>query len=603
MLQVQLFGQNTRKYHGLLFASMGESGNRYLVLSKINESIVVGNKTYTISTNQCNDFIEDGYIYQEFFRRAFLPEFQYKVGDIEINKKIAMKYGENKIAIVYKIRPGNNDITFRLQPLVNYRSFHTTRNCYNLEYDSNDTTVNVKLNSHKDTLHMKTSSGYFEQYDRTYFRNMFYNIEKERGFGAYEDHFMPGGFVVNIPKNKEYIFEFIACVDKNNSFEDKVNASDIVLSESTRYEKICKIAEANTLTEKHLVVSADNFIVKRGNRKTIIAGYPWFGDWGRDTFIAFEGILLKTNRYIDAKEIILSFIPYIKHGLIPNLIDENGAGAYNTADASLWYIDAIYKYYKYTNDLRFIEQTYPIILNIIDSYKKGTDYDIKMDPEDGLIFAGNNETQLTWMDAKVNGYIPTPRNGKVVEINALWYNALKIVEEFSDLLGEDFSPDLSAKVKVSFEKFYTDFGLLDVIEPTDYKIRPNQIIALGLEYSPLDDKKAKEVLMIIEEKLYTNKGLKTLSSNAEEYKPYYEGDSFSRDASYHQGTVWPWLLQFYFNASKKYTGKYCFLEDIEEMIQDNCIGSICEIYDAEEPRKAKGAPSQAWSVAMALLNI
>ena len=595
-------GLNTRKYHALLTAALGESGDRYVILSKLNESIVIDNDSYSISTNECGNFLEKGYKNQKYFRKSFLPEFYYEVEGVQVTKKVGMSYGENKVAVTYEIKTSDKDIIFKIQPLVNYRKFHTMRSCYYLDYNVREKAVNVRLNSHGTILHMIASAGEFEKYNRTYYRNMFYAIEEERGFDAYEDHFMPGVYNINIPKNQTMTIDFVAYVDESEDFAKLSNALEIIHREETRLEKVCRVAEAHTLIERHLAVAADSFIVKRGNRKTVIAGYPWFGDWGRDTFIAFEGLLLVTNRFRDAKEIILSFKDYIKNGLIPNLIDENGGSAYNTVDASLWYIDAVYKYYKYTSDVSFVKTMYPYLKQIIDAYINGTDYDIKMDPEDCLITAGSPETQLTWMDAKVGDFIPTPRYGKAVEINALWYNALKIMEEFADELQEDFSRDISKKVNVSFGKFYANEGLLDVLEPNSSQIRPNQILAIGLEFSPIDEEKAKEILKLVDEKLYTSRGLKTLDAEDAEYKGIYCGDAYNRDISYHQGTVWPWLLIPYFKASRKYNGKHKQLEEVEEILKENCVGSICEIYDADEPHNAKGAYAQAWSVAMAILN-
>ncbi len=600
-------GLNTRKYHALMIAALGESRDRYMVLSKLNESIVVGDNAYTLSTNQCGNYTEKGYKNQTLFRKSYLPEFQYEIPNkeeptLEIKKTIAMAHGENKVAVSYVIKNTGKTATFRIQPLVNYRKFHALRSCTFLDCNVKENSVNVKLNSRGDVLHMIASNSEFEKYNRTYYRNMYYSNEEERGFDAYEDHFMPGEYTAIIPKNQTVTIEFVAYVDENDcAFASNANASMIINQEETRLEKVCKIAGAETLWERHLAIAADSFIVDRGNRKTVIAGYPWFGDWGRDTFIAFEGLLLKTNRFRDAKEIILSFKDYIKNGLIPNLIDENGGGAYNTVDASLWYVDAVYKYYKYTRDIGFVETMYPYLKTIIDAYKNGTDYDIKMDTEDCLIRGGNNHTQLTWMDAKVGDYIPTPRYGKPVEINALWYNALKIMEEFAKELDYEFENTLSQRVKESFGKFFSDEGLLDVIEPNNSQIRPNQIMAIGLEFSPVGEDKAKEILGVVEEKLYTEKGLKTLASEDPEYKGIYAGDPYSRDISYHQGTVWPWLLIPYFKAANRYDGKYKTLQNVQEMIIEECVGSIAEIYDADEPREAKGAYSQAWSIAMAIL--
>lgn len=602
-----IIGLNTRKYHALMVAALGQSGNRYVVLSKLNESVEIDGRNYTLSTNECNNFLEYGYHRQEFFGKEFLPEFCYQVNDeVAIVKKIAMKYGENKVAVSYQIKTKNNEISFKIQPLVNFRSFHDVRRCYYLDAAHKDNAVNVKLNSHEYLLHMNVSASggeaSFEKYDRTFYRNMFYRAEAERGLEAYEDHFMPGEYNIVIPKKSECTIEFVACVDQKEDFLTTANASEIIRRENTRLEKVCRMANATTVAQKELAISADSFIVQRGQRKTVIAGFPWFSDWGRDTFIAFEGLLLKTNRFKDAKEIIEGFSQYIKNGLIPNFIGENGGEAYNTADASLWYIDAVYKYYKYTHDLLLVQDMFPVLMQIIDSYRNGTDYDIKMDLEDSLIQAGNESTQLTWMDAKVDHFIPTPRFGKPVEINALWYNSLKEMEEFATELDLPFDFELSKKVRESFIKFYSDDGLFDVIEPYSEDIRPNQILAIGLPYCPVDAEKAKHVLKVVEEKLYTPQGLKTLSSDNANYKPYYEGGVYSRDTSYHQGTVWPWLLMFYFNAAKRFGGQWKRLENVEEMLYADCIGSISEIYDAEEPRMPKGACSQAWSVAMGILN-
>lgn len=601
-----ILGLNTRKYHALLMAALGESGDRYLVLSRLNEVIDIDGKSYTISTNECNNFLEYGYKRQESFRKDDLPEFDYQIGDIKIHKIVAMMYGKNKIAVVYKLKAGNDAFSFKIQPLVNFRKMHDIRKCYFLDSVMNGSALNIKLNNHGFVLHMNAAVDdkpcSFERYDRTFYRNMFYRVEEERGLGAYEDHFMPGEYTVFVPKNGECTLEFVASVDENNDFLTKVNGMDIIRREITRLEKVCKVANANTPIQKQLAISADSFIVNKGKRKTIIAGYPWFSDWGRDTFIAFEGLLLKTNRLKDAKEILSSFSKVIKNGLIPNFISEDGGEAYNTVDASLWYIDATYLYYQYSHDSIFLTELFPKLKEIISAYQNGTDYDIKMDQEDFLIHAGNEKTQLTWMDAKVGDYIPTPRGGKAVEINALWYNALKEMEVLAIELGLSFDNTISKKVKESFQKFYADVGLYDVIEPYSNDIRPNQIFAIGLSYPVVDGEKAKEILKVVEEKLYTNRGLKTLSSENRQYKPFYVGDVYSRDTSYHQGTVWPWLLMPYYTASKRFQGTYKKLDNIEDILSEGCIGSIAEIYDAEEPREPKGALSQAWSVAMAILN-
>ena len=594
-------GCNTRKYHGLIVASLGKSGERYLCLSKLNESLIIRGNEHSFSTNECSNFIEKGYSYQTEFSKVFLPKFTYSVKNIQIEKTLAMKYGENKIGITYKIKTDKDDVLLRLQPLVNFRSFHQTKNCPELQQEINENAVNVRLKSNIN-LHMIVSEGEYVEYTRTYYENMFYRVEEERGLDSSESHYMPGYFEIVIPKNSEKVIEFVASVDDSTLFLPKANATDIIRGENVRFEKICKIANAKSDLERELVIAADNFIIEKNNAKTIIAGYPWFGDWGRDTFISLEGITLETNRFKDAKEIINSFKNYIKDGLVPNLISEDGAESYNSVDASLWYIDAVYKYYKYTMDSDFVKDMYPTLMEIINAYKNGTSYDIKMN-EDGLISAGNAETQLTWMDAKAGDVIPTPRYGKAVEINALWYNALKIMEVFSNIIGERFDSNISKKIEESFKKFYAPVGLFDTIEPLSNKIRPNQVIAIGLEFSPVEKEKAREILKLVDEKLYTNRGLKTLSSDDEDYRPYYFGGVYERDTSYHQGTVWPFLLMFYNKALKKYEKRANDNIEVQKMLHEGCIGNVAEIYDAEEPRKPKGAFAQAWSIAMLIDNI
>lgn len=594
-------GCNTRKYHGLIVASLGKSGERYLCLSKLNESLIIRGNEYSFSTNECNNFIEKGYSYQTEFSKVFLPKFTYLIKNIQIEKTLAMKYGENKIGVTYKIKTDKDDVLLRLQPLVNFRSFHQTKNCPELQQEINENAVNVRLKNNIN-LHMIVSEGEYVEYTRTYYENMFYRVEEERGLDSSESHYMPGYFEVVIPKNSEKVIEIVASVDDSTLFLPKANATDIIRGENVRFEKICKIANAKSDLERELVIAADNFIIEKNNAKTIIAGYPWFGDWGRDTFISLEGLTLETNRFKDAKEIINSFKNYIKDGLVPNLISEDGAESYNSVDASLWYIDAVYKYYKYTMDSGFVKDMYPTLMEIINAYKNGTSYDIKMN-EDGLISAGNAETQLTWMDAKAGDVIPTPRYGKAVEINALWYNALKIMEVFSNIIGERFDSNISKKIEESFKKFYAPVGLFDTIEPLSNKIRPNQVIAIGLEFSPVEKEKAREILKLVDEKLYTNRGLKTLSSDDEDYRPYYFGGVYERDTSYHQGTVWPFLLMFYNKALKKYEKRANDNIEVQKMLHEGCIGNVAEIYDAEEPRKPKGAYAQAWSIAMLIDNI
>lgn len=590
-----IIGANTRKYHGLLVASLYNSGMRFLVLSKLNENIIVGNNTYTLTSNECMGYIEEGFKNQESFSKRYLPEFKYKMEDVEIIKKIGMVYKENIVSVLYSVKTGNKDVILKVFPLVSYRNFHEVKRSPRFPQDIYENQTCIKLDDEYN-LNMKMTSGTYNDFYDVGYNNICYRVENERGLSFIEDLYMPGVYNIKIEAKQNITFGFIASVNKDRFIDKKLNPYQIITNEENRLMKMCKIAGAKNETEDMLAIAADNFIIQKPYGTTIIAGYPWFSDWGRDTFVSLEGLTLKTNRYNDAKNVILTYSRYIENGLIPNVISENGGQSYNSVDASLWYIEAVYQYYKYTDDVELIKSIYNKLTGIIEAYKNGTLYGIMMDT-DGLITAGNKDTQLTWMDAKVGNIVPTPRYGKAVEINALWYNALKIMEELSNVIEKDFEKDTSILVKKSFVKFYNNIGLFDTIDPCNSQIRPNQLLTTSLSFPVITGEKAKEVFDVIKEKLYTEKGIKTLHQEDIEYRGRYEGGVYERDISYHQGTAWTWLLGLYKKAYEKIYNEEYKISNIHELLSDRCIGNISEIYDADSPRYAKGAYAQAWSVA------
>ena len=649
-----IIGANTRKYHGLLVASIGENLERMMTLSKINETVIINGAKYSISSNECVNYVEKGYVYQTTFERKLFPEFLYEVNGIEIAKKIVMVHDENKVCIRYNIVNTTDSMgALSLTPFVNYRGFHRVQNAGNYKQSFEDDILTINVDP-KYNLYIKIQDSEYKKYSDTFYNNMFYRIEKDRGFDNTENQYMPGEFMIAILPNEQKEIYVVAELNSKCTIVDEAIPS-YIKSEETRLQKLFKIASSKTEIEKELVCATDQFIISKGRFKSIIAGYPWFSDWGRDAFISLEGLLLKTNRFPDAKAILKYFANYIRRGLVPNYIDERGGGSYNTVDASLWYIEAIYRYYKYTNDCNLLKELFPKVLEIVYSYMVGTDFGICMD-EDGLIRAGSKDTQLTWMDAKVGDFVPTPRYGKPVEINALWYNALEVTKRINEALINKYAKDvaddisnvelikaiykvtdstedeefdeaktrdlflsdnvlnyydilkivfdgrLSEKVKTSFKKFYADEGLFDTIEPFNEQIRPNQLIALSLSFPVISGDKAKEVFELVKSRLYTDKGLKTLDEEDNQYRARYEGDSYSRDTSYHQGTIWPWLIGEYAKAYKVINKKDFALSTIQELLNDGVVGSVAEIYDADEPRYAKGALAQAWSVA-AVANI
>jgi len=609
-----IIGANTRRYHGLLVASLKPPVNRHLILSKIDESVTVGDQSYDLFSYEVPGFVMKGYHHMEGFEREPLPKYTYRVGEVYIEKTVSMIYGENTVAIVYCVRSGQEDVNLRLTPLVNFRDYHYSSKKEYLNFEKTvvgEDLINLKPQYYDLDISLFCSEGGFKSIDYSWFYNMDYAIERERGLGSTEDHYIPGYFDINIKPNQEKYITVIATVEKEIKLK---NGQKIIANEINRLDSLVKKAGYDDEFSKTLVKSADNFIVHRQstNSKTIIAGYPWFTDWGRDTMIAFSGITLATKRFDDAKDILYTFSKYVKDGLIPNMFPDAGnEPPYNSVDAPMWYFEAVNKYIKYTNDYSFVKDNiYDGLKQIITCFEKGTRFDIKMD-EDFLITAGNEHTQLTWMDAKVGDWVVTPRHGKAVEINALWYNALRIMAVLSKYYGENDKHyiDLAKKVKKSFEtNFWNDSKkcLYDCLTSNykDDKVRPNQIIAISVSYPVIEGEMAKKVVNKVHNELYTANGLRSLSPKCKEYVGIYVGDQYRRDGAYHQGTVWTWPLGHFITAylrSNKYSSfaketAMKFIEYIKDHLEDACIGSISEIFDGDEPLIPRGCFAQAWSV-------
>ncbi len=633
---------NTRRYHGLLVAPLTPPARRHLILSKIDESIEIDNVKYNLYTNMTKDFVADGYKYQEEFEKEYMPIFTYNVNGVSIKKIICMKYGENTVCVLYRIKNSNSKSKLTLAPIVNFRDFHQLN--YNHEFlvrqREKGNKIKVTIDGNSETpFYISCNDGIYIEHKNDTFRNMFYIEEEKRGFIPNdENHSVIGRFEIDIEPNEEKEVSIICSFNENI---EELSAKDIINNEIVRINELAVESDLFNVEkddEKYkklitdYIVASDNFIVNRPSFKlhTIIAGYPWFLDWGRDALISYEGLLLIPKRFDIAKEVLLTFTKDIKFGLVPNGYSGfDNRPLYNSADASLLLFEQASKYIKYTKDYKFIEEyIYPALVNIIEAYKNGIDYDnnnIYLD-EDGLISAGTRETQNTWMDAKYENIAVTPRNGKAVEINALWYNALKIMNElekkFSGAISKEAKKylEMAEKCKQSFEqKFYNPKKkcLFDVIG--DATIRPNQLFSLSLTY-PVLDPESKMVLDMFEtvtKKLLNKNGLKTLAKGEKNYVEVYEGDPFRRDMSYHQGITWPWLLGLY-NSAFKNIVKACkdkeqkkdlkekykeFVNTVKSNIdkmfyQEGIIGSISELYDSKTTQaQPKGALAQAWSVA------
>ena len=658
-----IIGMNARRYHGLLVASFMPPIERYLILSAISESVYlytaeqqpvsadVADKThelqaekpakkksgrkpvteqnpgdtdncvgeYYLHTFRTPDFQGHGEHFLEAFYHEPLPEFHYRIGTMTITKRICLCYGKNQVAIVYKVKnqPDKKAI-IRLTPLINYRNYHYLSSHRDMAFSTilNGSTMEITPFDKNRRFYLDCTGGKPVPMNACYFYNMDYAYENERGLNGTEDHFIPGYYEIELMPGEEKTITMVCSAGEEISTLD---GEAIIAREISRQKDLLETSRTEKASETdpfldQLILAADKFIVyrKSTDSKTVIAGYPWFTDWGRDTMIALPGLTLSTRRFEDARDILLTFAKYEKDGLIPNVFpDSDGEPAYNTVDAALWYFEAVYSYLQYTKDLSFVqEHLFPVLERIIQGYMKGTAFQIGMQ-KDSLIAAGNEDTQLTWMDAKVGTWVVTPRHGKAVEINALWYNALRVMAEIADQCGGDGSAyqKLAEKVKKSFVKvFWNEKAncLFDVVneQGPDDKIRPNQILAVSLSFPVLSGEKAKSVVDTVHQLLYTALGLRTLNRDDPQYRGIYLGDLYARDGAYHQGTVWTWplgrLITAYARVYRKDPGLKKQLEafflPFQDHLRDGCIGNISEIFDGDEPLVPRGCCAQAWSV-------
>lgn len=602
-----LINSLTRADHSLFTVALKAPNLRKNIVNKIEEVLIINHQRINLSSQEfvCHTKNIKGFVNINSFKQEYLPEWNYFFDGVNIKKTIVFVHNKNTLGIKYTIENNTSfDVSLELTPLFQFANKGKTcekilsikeegdkifANGINLYIDSN---YNEKL-----IFDIKFENDYYFSYDAVDGRHA---IGTATTFASY---------LYNCPKKSQKSSYIILSLDKNHHTID-----DLINSEIERQKKLIENSQFTDTIAKTLTRACDQFICNRESTKakTIIAGYPFFEDWGRDTMFAILGACISTKRFDDAKDIFRSFMKYIKNGLMPNLFPEGTKEPlYNTVDASLLYIYAVYEYYIASNDIDFIKnEAFETILNIISWYKKGTDFNIYMD-DDYLIHAGNGYDQVTWMDVRFDTILPTPRHGKPVEINAFWYNSLKIAEEFSVLLDynkNEFSI-LSDKVKKSFnQKFWNkkENCLKDVVSGKYYdnQVRSNQIWAVMVPFSPLDKKKSKLVVDKVYNELYTPYGLRTLSKYDSEFKKSYGGSQFNRDMAYHQGTVWPFplggfLISYlkvnnYSEASKTKVSE--MLEYFDPILKEGCVGQIAEIYDGLNPTRSHGCFAQAWSV-------
>ena len=625
-----IIGANTRKYHGLLVAPLNPPAQRCMLVSKVDESIEIDGVDYKLYTNMCRNYISEGYKYQISFEKEEVPVFKYLLDGIEIEKSICMEYRKNVSIVLYKIKNSNKKIKLRLTPLLNNRDFHSVsfNKSFFINQTVNNRLVDVVIDNSNHHIFMNCSEGKYIIKENDSFKNMYYMEEEKRGLASEENHAISGYYEIEIDSNEEKYITFACSLDEIKI--DRKDGQKIIANEKKRIKQLIDKSDLKgdeDLIKKYIIAS-DNFVVSRKNLLTLIAGYPWFLDWGRDTLISFEGIVLKNKRFDVARKLLLTYTKDIKQGLIPNgYAESDNKPLYNSVDSSLLLFEQVKKYLNYTSDYDFIkDKIYNNMKDIVENYINGINLDdnnIFLD-EDYLISAGTLETQNTWMDAKIGDYVVTPRNGKQVEINSMWYNALMIMCEIGKKFDEEKElinkyKKLAKNAKETFnEIFYNKKTkcLFDVIG--DEKIRPNQLFALSLSYPIIEPSSeiAKNVFNTVTKKLLNNYGLKTLAKGEPHYTEIYEGDQYRRDISYHQGITWPWLIGLYNDAflniiksTKDKEQKKILKEDynkfveklrkvfVKEINEGKSIGSISELYDSKKPFNAKGAFAQCWSVA------
>jgi predicted glycogen debranching enzyme len=631
-------GVPTRRYHGLLVSALPTPLGRSLMLNHLIEWVRLadGQRFLIGGQERAGGALElPGAVHLTEFRlEEGLPVWRYELDGTVMEKRILMPHMQNSVYVNYRLLEGEHSVRLKLRPSVQFRPLE---GAVNKPIDRPYSVTSIE-----DRLEVASSDAYPPLHLKSYgtratftldggkMNNVFYRVESERGYDNTGELWSPGYFSVDVTKETTATlvastesWEIVTALLPEEAFE----------AESERRRRLisCAPEKAREGVPAELVLAADQFVIKPAGRRedeararasgeevrSVIAGYHWFTDWGRDTMISLEGLTLATGRHSEADWILSTFAHYVRDGLIPNMFPEGeNQGLYHTADATLWYFHAIDRYLHYTNDRASLELFLPKLLEIAEHHLQGTSFGIGVDASDGLLRQGAPDYQLTWMDAKCDGWVVTPRRGKAVEIQALWYNALRLLEKWvKEIKGEEEARPFAEHARRAYESFNKRFWyeaggyLYDVIDTEDGRedtsCRPNQLFSISLPNAVLAPERWQRVVQVAQDKLLTPVGLRSLSPDDPEFKPTYHGDLKTRDAAYHQGTVWAWLIGPFIDAWLKVypddrRGAGRFLEGFREHLDEGCVGSISEIFDAEPPFTPRGCVAQAWSVAEVL---
>ena len=622
-------GVVTRRYHGLLVAALAAPLGRIVMLNHVLERLRLADGTQRWLGDE-DEVAGPNAVDRENHVVAFamemgLPVWTYRIGPLLIEKRVLMPYQQNTVHVTYRLLQGEGRVRLTLRPSVHFRSYEAPVNAASSKHywlsavgsryeicASDQPTLRMSIHGQKPGL-MLEEKGTSE---------VPYEMERNRGYESTGTLWSPGYFRADLAEDSP-----VTLVASTESWEtvEALTPADAEAAERERRHRLLRMAAPSNELEAELVLAADQFIITPAGRveeaarahasgddvRTVIAGYHWFTDWGRDTMISLEGLALSTGRYREAGYILRTFGHYVRDGLIPNMFPDGARdGLYHTADATLWFFHAVHRYVRASGDRDTLRTLYPVLTDIVRRHLAGTRFNIGVDSADGLLRQGEEGYQLTWMDAKVDGWVVTPRRGKAVEINALWYNALRLMEGWAAEFGADL--DFAAHAVRAQESFnrrfwFADGGYLyDVVDGEDgddAACRPNQVFAISLDHPVLDPARWAPVMAVVRERLLTPVGLRSLSREHPDYKAKYYGDLRSRDAAYHQGTVWGWLIGPYVDAwLKVHPGEdaRALLAGFESHLSEACVGSISEIFDAEPPYTPRGCVAQAWSVAEAL---
>ncbi len=626
-------GELTRRYHGLLIAALQPPVARTLLVAKLEEEAEVAGQVYALGSNRWvgGAVNPEGFrCIERFWLEGTVPAWLFSCGGVQLEKRIWMQHGANATYVQYRHSGGAAPMELRVKSLVNYRDFHSATNAGDWPMDVQPIADGIRVTAFAGAVPiLLRSDRAAASATHDWYRNFDLVRERERGLSDHEDHLHVADFAVTLQPGESVTFlcstderehdsAALMSVDGVSALEEHVKRQQ---SLSDSWQAAHPALVQNSLDWiRQLVLAADQFIVKRPldddpDALSVIAGYHWFGDWGRDTMIALPGLALATGRSDIAAKILRTFARFVSQGMLPNYFPDAGSTPeYNTVDANLWYFEAIRQYFTHTNDRALLAELFPVLAEMIDWHVRGTRYSIHVDAKDGLLYAGEPGVQLTWMDAKVGDWVVTTRIGKPVEINALWFNALNTMAKFAKELEKDATlyTAMTERVAASFARFWnpqTQY-CFDVIDGpigecgNDAAIRPNAIFAVSLPESPLTFEQQAAVVARAERDLLTPVGLRSLAPDDPQYRGTYAGDPVARDGAYHQGTVWGWLIGSFAMAHFRVHGDRAaalrFLAPMERQLSVLCLGSLCEISDGDAPHAPKGAVAQAWTVAEVL---